>query len=187
MGQSATRNGQVFEGVVPLATTYQINIPKTDQQGIFLATSLVALQALLSPPYSVDVINFSAGWFNGSGYEAFDREFDELLINTGVTFVKSSGNEGGPITSPGKALNVITVGNVNTSTGLADTDAPYNMQRFSSYTEAGYLPNKPDIAAPGTNMSTILGNNELYTNTGTSFAAPLVTGVIVQMMQATHG
>lgn len=66
------------------------------------------------------------------------------------------------------------------------------MHASSSYNHESYLPNKPDIVAPGTRIrvvqSTTGTSNFYYSNgaesTGTSFAAPIVTGIVAQMQQA---
>ncbi|MDR9824416.1 S8 family serine peptidase, partial [Vibrio sp. FNV 38] len=67
------------------------------------------------------------------------------------------------------------------------------MRNTSSYGEASYLANKPDITAPGSYMrvvKTTAGTSNFYLNSdgyypsGTSFAAPIVTGIVAQIQQA---
>lgn len=45
------------------------------------------------------------------------------------------------------------------------------------------MPNKPDIVAPGSNLSYPISGG-LYRGSGTSYAAPIVTGVVAQMINA---
>ena len=60
-----------------------------------------------------------------------DRAFDYWIRDENVTVVKSAGNTGGSITSPGKAWNLITVGGIddNESSDWSDDIMAY----FSSY------------------------------------------------------
>ena len=185
VGQSVTIGSHTYEGVVPLATVYQMPISDT-------AELIRGFEKLVS--YGVTVINFSAGADTGNAYNGIDKNIDRLIHETGVSFIKSAGNSGDNVTSPGKALNAITVGNADTinSSSFTAKSFPYAMHTSSSYNHANYLPNKPDIVAPGTRIrvvqSTTGTNNFYYSNgersTGTSFAAPIVTGIVAQMQQA---
>lgn len=188
VGQPVTIGSMTYEGVVPLATVYQT--PVTGKASVVKAFINMVDRG-------VTVINYSGGSVLGNGYYDYDRELDTLIHETGVTFVKSAGNVGtstGHITSPGKALNAITVGNADTinSSIFTAKSSPYAMHASSSYNHESYLPNKPDIVAPGTRIrvvqSTTETSNFYYSNgaesTGTSFAAPIVTGIVAQMQQA---
>ena len=46
------------------------------------------------------------------------------------------------------------------------------------------MANKPDVVAPGTNIGVVLSAGELTRTTGTSFAAPIVSGIVAQMYEA---
>ncbi len=136
----------------------------------------------------MDVINYSAGSATDS-YSWFDKEIDNLIYQTKIVFVKSAGNRGatdGNVTSPGKAYNAITVGSVESKSDYySKINPPYNVSPTSSYNVPSFLTNKPEVVAPGAN---IILNVTLFASiggSGTSFAAPLVTGVIAQLMQKT--
>lgn len=185
VGQSYLYDGCIYEGIVPNATVYQIAVPSPSK----LNDAFTILAEL-----GVSVINMSAGVSKGdSYYEGYDGEFDRLIENTGITFVKSAGNNSGSITSPGKAYNAITVGNLWTKNNLnngiweyidENYQSNYRIYTDSSYTENSFLANKPDVVAPGTGIEFFFEPNaepEIFW--GTSFSAPLVTGIVAQLHQ----
>lgn len=187
VGQEYTVDGCTYEGVVPNATVYQI--------GISTVSNVIRAFETLVDDYNVSVINYSGGYSgNGSQYDySYDGVIDKLIENTGVTFVKSSGNTAGAVTSPGKAYNAITVGNLWSKDYLDDAGWHYvtseyqnnfQIQGVSSYQEASYIANKPDVVAPGSGINIPLSSSETEHDTGTSYSAPLVTGIVAQLHQA---
>lgn len=141
--------------------------------------------------YSIHVINLSMGSCGGT-YTEYARRMDYIIRNTRVPIVVAAGNaetqehpiEDGEVEIEvinarinvlGMAGNAITVGNVITN-GI-DPDAPgaFKLSEFSCYDESSPI-NKPDICAPG------YVRIYSYKGYGTSFAAPHVTGTVVQMM-----
>ena len=167
-GRSATESG-----IVPnsqLYATYQVAGTDTRDR----------IEWLLSQ--GVNVINMSAGVdVSTAVYADFERWFDHIAINHSVHFVKSAGNNGaneynGRISRPGLAYNIITVGNIDDGGTLNYND---DVLRYTSSTIVDNGPAKPDISAPGTNIS--FGT---LSDTGTSFSAPHVTGVVAQLCQA---
>ncbi len=126
--------------------------------------------------YKVNVINISYGCNHLGFYDCYCAYIDWIIRESGCTIVKSAGNDGGTaspnFSSPGCAMNAITVG---------ATDSSKNVSTFSSwYTSNNYL-YKPDLVAPGENISSI--RNLPGTNSGTSFSAPMVTGMIALLME----
>lgn len=125
-----------------------------------------------------------------------DRFYDNLVISRWRTFVVAAGNEGlydGDVLSPALAYNVITVGSYDM--GPTTWWGDETMSAFSSYrnpvSDHGDR-EKPDIVAPGSNIKTALNNGGWGANystfpygaiSGTSFAAPMATGVTAMMMQ----
>lgn len=180
-GDTVELTGSTYSGTAPKATTYV-----TD--GHTVADIEGALRALLLK--GCDVINCSFGVTVYKSYSSVDQYFDMMSYNDAVTFVCSSGNTNTKtnvndrdVTSPAKAFNVITVGNVNTSTGAGT----YSMHPSSSYDQRDelYHPNKPDIVASGTNIYTVndSGNGIQNIGVGTSYSAPFVTGIVARLME----
>lgn len=182
VGQAYTIGGKTYEGVVPNATVYQAPAKKN----IHVYNALNEFASL-----GVTVVNYSGGISNGGQYEAYDEEVDKILYSTGMTLVVAAGNEGNTdspyIRSPGKAYNAITVGNADTVGRVLGVrtkkNSPYDIFSESSYNLATNLTAKPDISAPGTNVA-FAYKSGIKMGTGTSLAAPIVTGVVAQIMQA---
>lgn len=147
----------------------------------------------------VSVINYSGGSGNTLDYTSYDQEVDNVLKSSGVTFVVAAGNTGNNnpeddpddpqypcVTSPGKAYNAITVGNLRTKSGTYTSLSPtYSMSSSSSYDELSHLTNKPDISAPGSYIAYVSSGTTVSSSSGTSCAAPLITGIVAQLHQAT--
>lgn len=125
----------------------------------------------------VNIINISAYYSTSYGiYNCYCGYIDHIIEETGCTFVKSAGNKGLDehplISTPGCAMKAITVGSICYEKKVSD---------FSSwYTNESFLL-KPDIVAPGENICGIPNISNYYS--GTSFAAPTVTGIIALLME----
>lgn len=104
------------------------------------------------------VANHSWGADSSGAYTTRDRDFDTGIYDDGWAVFKSAGNTSGNITSPGKAFNIIAVGNYN--------DVTNSMSGLSGYIDPDTKAEKPEVAAPGS-VSTSAGNCS-----GTSCAAP---------------
>ena len=186
VGQGETYNGYTYMGIVPEATVYQGagNTP----------AAMVNLIQCFATRYGVSVINCSLGNIDGNGTytTAFDLEIDNVILQSGVTFVACAGqrqgthNEGYNVESPGLAYNAITVGAISTKSSINTlrTTGTFNLWGNSAYNESTYMTNKPDIVAPGTYIAYMITQNNPENATGTSVSAPIVTGIIAQMFEA---
>lgn len=176
-GRLTLINSKVYEGGAPSATVYQMPIyTSTD-----VVTGIEQLADL-----GVNVINASLGGGGNSVYTVYDKAIDKVLEKTGIVLVIAAGNDGmgnGSISDQAKALNAITVGNAATKIGLTTVTNPHYVHCTSSYYEELYLPNKPDLLAPGANLGIPTSENEILLGIGTSLSTPIVTSVIAHMME----
>ena len=118
-----------------------------------------------------------------------NKFMDDMVATRSRSVVFAAGNRGnsdGCVSSPALAYNVIAVGSSddnNTTDWADDTVAGY-----SSYKDPTTTNNdreEPDVMAPGTNFQSTK-NADPWTGdvgSGTSYAAPVVTGVIADLFQ----
>ena len=144
---------------------------------------------------SVDVISLSLGSdVPSDGLDGLSQAVDAAVLNKGKIVVAAAGNAGdlpGTITSPGAAVQALTVG--ATADWSAPVGYPYHAEGpslawFSSRGPTADDRVKPDIVAPGVNIgSASAGSTNLYVagaeGTGTSFATPYVSGVAALLRQ----
>lgn len=167
----------------------------------------------LKDQYNIKVINLSQGRgiFEGYAQDPLCQAV-EAAYNAGIVVVVSAGNYGrndnqgingyGTITAPGNDPFVITVGAMNTRGTAVEAD-----DLIATYSSRGptFLDHivKPDIVAPGNQIvslsdpnSTLFNavpqaavfaqttnKNSYYIMSGTSMAAPVVSGAVTLMLQ----
>ncbi|HEY8445032.1 MAG TPA: S8 family serine peptidase, partial [Bacilli bacterium] len=120
---------------------------------------------------NVDIINVSFRMSSQTkNYTIYDALIDYYSYKCGIVFIIAAGNQGeGGVVSPANAYSAITVGAIDANKDVAD---------FSSYeSDTG----KPNIVAPGANL--VISNDPNDYHSGTSFAAPMVTGIVALLME----
>jgi len=134
--------------------------------------------------YSIDVVNMSIGVPAGTSAGSLLSDAATRAVDAKLVVVVSSGNRGpssGTVTAPAVAPAVLTVG--ATSGGLLPV--------LSDYSSRGAVAPetlKPEVVAPGEVDAAVRGtSNGRSRRIGTSFAAPLVSGVALAMLQANPG
>jgi serine protease AprX len=200
IGGDGRHSGSQYIGIAP--KTNLLNLRVSDDQGMATESDVVsALQWLYEHKdrYNIRVVNLS---LNSSvaqpyGTSPMDAAVEVLWFN-GIVVVVSAGNNGAAaLYPPANDPFVITVGATDdrgTPNLNDDVVAP-----FSAYgvTEAGVV--KPDLVAPGTRLIAFLSDNRMLTigklhpenrvndyyfrMSGTSMAAPIVSGAVALLLQ----
>lgn len=180
-----------------------VSIKLSDANGAVDVTQvLAALQWVRANQerFSIDVVNLSFG--NDSKQSAYASPLNfavQQVWDAGMVVVASAGNLGdgsNTVTKPGDDPLIISVGSSDEhGTSTRDDDAiPTFVSRGP--TQDGL--SKPDLVAPGTRVislrapgSTVdtqfpharVGDAE-FRGSGTSFSAPIISGIVAQMLQA---
>ena len=145
-----------------------------------LPSVIAALDWLLTQ--GVETVNFSYGGTDSPGLDLAQIAFRNAVRNNDVLCSISAGNDGGDgyysINTPGATDAVITVGNAN------DASTPSIVYSSSKGpTSDNHM--KPDLMAPGYNIVSCASSGDGYvTKSGTSMAAPQVTGSIALLIEA---
>src|SRR3954453_16883350 len=185
------------DGAAPNAKIVSIDV--MDDQGMARTTDVIlAADWILAhkAQYDIRVANCSlhSSVANSFMYDPLDKAVERLWFN-GVVVVAASGNYGYPDRpsgvpfAPGNDPFVITVGASDTGKSVSTWDDTAAAWSAWGYTLDGFA--KPDLAAPGRYMvGPVPTTATLYTEradhvvepgymelSGTSFAAPIVTGI----------
>ena len=127
------------------------------------------------------LVNKSGGAWQDGKYHWLDAFMDYQVRNNCMTLVKSAGNisqsSNEKITSPGVGYNVITVGASDSGNNVS-SDSSFGVNTASGTAVNG---RKPTLVAPGVKIQTAG-----YTS-GTSYAAPIVTGVLAKLSEEFTG
>lgn len=186
-GSGVSSEGK-FKGVAPEASLVGVKVLDAQGSGSF-SNVIKGIQWAVEnkEQFSIDVISMSLG-----GRASQSAENDpvaqavEAAHAAGITTVVAAGNEGprgGTIGTPAIAPNIITVGAQDDKGTLTREDD--GLAYFSSRgpTTVDKL-TKPDILAPGVNITSLSNRGNGYVSmSGTSMATPFAAGVAALMHQ----
>lgn len=157
-------NGEGGAGIAPHADIYSVRVFQgSGGSGDDIVRGInKVIEAKRSDYSSIKVMNMSLG---GYGYSAWYERAITNAISAGITVVAAMGNNGTNIKSYPAAFNIPGL------IAVQSTTAANTLSSFSNYGAWA------DVSAPGSNiLSTSLSNGYEYMS-GTSMAAPVVSGV----------
>ena len=203
VGKGTTYNGVTYKGIAPNAELYCA-------QALDSLQFYSGVETLIE--YGVNAINMSMGFGIQTRYNTMNLWVDHIAYVHDVHIVKSSGNynpeddndndyeEHSPyVSAPGLSYNIVTVGAYTDNNNTLNYQGPsttnlqtlnlsqFSIADYSRYDENTPAPSKPDLVASGTHIHYADIPNVkdgYYIDSGTSFAAPQVTAVMAQLMQA---
>ena len=177
--------GTAYKSSFILLRTEDVNSEKQTEEANWLFGAEYADSA------GVDVISSSLGYTefddpstsytyaNMDGRTALSSRAAQLATEAGMVVVVAVGNEGGSrwryLSVPSDALSVLAIGAVTQTGGRAS---------FSSFGPSADGRIKPDLAARG--QGTVIGSpsGQIVTGNGTSFATPLIAGLVAGFWQS---
>jgi serine protease AprX len=176
-------SGPEGRGVAPGASLVSVKvIDSKAQSNLGLIAQGIQWAVENRATYGIDAINLSIGdpVGCGDGKDVASQAVD-AAVAAGIVVVTAAGNSGPAgctIKSPAAAESAITVG------AMADTGAGgFSEGWFSSRGPTADERIKPDVSAPGVNVVMVSPTGTIV-GSGTSAAAPFVTGTALLMLQA---
>lgn len=175
---SGKASGYRYVGVAPKAILYDVKVFMNGETPTTRDTIIEA--TLWAVKKHVDVINMSFGDNHGctDGTCPLCKTAD-YAVSKGITVVAAAGNVGpaeGTISCPGNAKDVITV-------GATTKTEPVVVTSYSSRGSTRQF-DKPDLVAPGEKITAPQPGKTYATMTGTSMAAPHVSGMAALLHQS---
>lgn len=143
--------------------------------------SLVEIFNNLLTIQDVSVICIPLSFYGNGHYDNYCAYFDYVAKIGHVIFCNSAGNRGDyfeheanrkTIVSPALGMNVLAIGSV---------DSDLHVSSFSSRVSLDDFLTKPDFVAPGRNIIGIPNIEDPLS--GTSFSAPIVTGIVAKLIE----
>lgn len=181
-------DGQMI-GTAPEATYYLFRTEDVNRE-MPIEEAFWVVGAEKADSLGVDIIQTSLGYYdfdnatynytqaNLDGKTALISKAAEVATQKGIVVITSAGNEGNDawkkISFPADAPSVLAVGAVDKNEIIGD---------FSSLGNTADGRIKPDIMAMGVGTTLWSEQNRLTSGNGTSYAAPLLAGLVAGFMQ----
>ena len=141
-----------------------------------------------------DVINNSWRWYDGNDTihcQGFVVNLMNAIEAAGIANVFSGGNSGpnnSSVNSPQRIntseVNTFCVGSVNGNISFPPPISNFSTRGPSQCSASGSLSIHPEVVAPGQNVRSAWEQNNFNTISGTSMAAPHVSGAILLLKEA---
>jgi minor extracellular protease Epr len=168
----AKNNGYGTVGVANEASLYAVKVLGSDGSG-YLSDIIAGIDWCITN--KMDIINLSLG--SSTPSTALQQEVDKAY-SQGVLVVAAAGNDG---ISDGSTDTVDYPAKYSSVIAVAATDS--NNQRASFSSTGSTI----EVGAPGVNIRSTYLNNQYAVMSGTSMAAPFVTGDLALLKQANPG
>ncbi len=185
-GSPQKNGGRVYSGMAPKANIIMLKV--LDEEGNGTTSTVLkglAWIAKMKDRFRIGLLNISVGMLPSAGASEQKALLDAVddIWDRGVMVIAAAGNNGpgeNTVTIPGISRKILTVGSSDDGvTGVRNLNPGYSGR---GPTECCIV--KPEILAPGTNIVSCSRNGTGYqAKSGTSMAAPVVTGALALAFQ----
>ena len=174
---------KAFAGVAPGASLVVFKVLDASGSGS-ISDGIAAVDEVISrkSEFNIRVLNLSFAIPGSSNGKDTLSKICNRAVASGITVVVAAGNEGPAarsIGSPSAAASVITVG-----AGADLNERGFYLADFSSRGPTADGRIKPDLWGPGVSIKTTRRQSGYTSVSGTSFAAPFVSGVVALMLDS---
>lgn len=157
----------------PVEESYWVEAAeRADSLGVHIINSSLGYTTYDRPEYS-----YTPSQMNGT--TAFISRGASIAAQKGILVVSSAGNSGHvsweTVGAPADSPDVFSIGAV-------DSNGDYAF--FSSVGSSVQPTQKPDVVARGLSAFVVNDQNNIITNSGTSFSSPIIAGALACLMQA---
>lgn len=182
--------GQIFTGTAPDAE-YCLLRTEDVLSEFPIEEDYWAAGAEYADSIGADIISSSLGYtrYDGGvksytineldGKTAFISKVATIAAKKGILVINSAGNDGETdwkkISFPADADGILSVGSVSSSNKNSS---------FSSVGPTSDARIKPDVVALGEGVNVVMGDGSLRSGSGTSYSAPIITGMAACLWQA---
>lgn len=137
--------------------------------------------------YKIRILNISVGMLATAGFSEQKALLNavDMLWDEGIFVVAAAGNNGpeeNSVTIPGISRKILTVGSMDDDFYEKGSTA-FLRKGYSGVGPTNCCIVKPEVLAPGTNIKSCSLQNDYIEKSGTSMAAPVVSGVVALAFQ----
>ncbi len=186
-GTNSRHSGMDYSGVAPASNLLVLKVLEQNGNGNTKSV-LQGMDWLIKnkDKYQVRLLNISVGMLKNAGEKEKRALLDavDAAWDAGIMVVTAAGNNGpkeNTVTIPGISRKVLTVGSVDDGSNKTGNSLK---EGYSGRGPTDSCIMKPEILAPGTNVTSCSRDGKGYIRkSGTSMAAPVVTGTLALAFQ----
>ncbi len=175
-----------YKGIAPNANLISLKV--MNQYGEGSASDILAALDWVNrykSKYNIRVVSLSLG-AQSNGQKVYDPLVSAVnkLWDKGVVVVAAAGNEGPAmhtINSPGVSNKIITVGCSDDKNTVSINDD--TIAEFSSRGPSPYARIKPDLVAPGVDITSLSNTGGYVAMSGTSMSTPIISGCCLLLLE----